>query len=339
MKTSLLTIAGIAGIVSASFSQITLNQTDMPAVGKSYYSGVDTVAVVNAGATGSTSWSFANLQNQKTDTFSLINPAGTPGFTTFPNATAAFVQSSGETVYLTISASSVSILGVYIPNGQLSVKFDVPQQYISLPSTNGTQFNGTSKFTIAYPIPQPPVDSGKQVHTVIYSSVINAYGTLTTPTGTYNVLRQKYSEYNSDSTFIKAAGNWTFQSVSRDTSIKYNFWAKAVGYNVIEMDTAKKETKFFLSSANTGINAVNSPLVFMFVYPNPVNQTLNLEGEVPAGSSVKIYDISGKMVSLHTILSNRTVIEIGAYPDGLYLYRIVSPNEETLSSGKFNVVK
>lgn len=343
MKTTLLIIAGIAGIVSASFSQITLTQSDMPVVGKSYFSGVDTVAVVSAGATGSTSWSFANLQNHKPDTFSLSNPAGTPGFSSFSNATAAFVQTSGEYVYFTISASELSILGFYTPNGPtgpLSVKFDIPQKHISFPSTNGTQFGGTSKFTIAYAIPQPPVDSGKSVHTVIYSSIINAFGTLTTPTGTYNVLRQKYTEYNSDSSFVKAAGNWTFQNVSRDTSIKYNFYAKTIGFSVVEMDTAKKKTSYFLSSANTGINPVNSPSVFLFVYPNPVSETLNFEGEIPTGSCIKIYDISGKMLSAQTIrFANRMNIDISEYSDGLYLYRIVSSNGEALSSGKFNVVK
>jgi hypothetical protein len=73
------------------------------------------------------------------------------------------------------------------------------------------------------------------------------------------------------------------------------------------------------------------PLKAIKFYPNPVRDVLTLEG--CENSSVELFDMSGKPVSLKKINQERDLIDLGGYSNGIYILRVVD------GSGKVNVFK
>jgi len=83
-----------------------------------------------------------------------------------------------------------------------------------------------------------------------------------------------------------------------------------------------------------GINESSSSNIFS-VYPNPVNNQINVKTDAKLlGSVYIVYDNIGKLVLTGKINSENTVIELGNLSDGVYLFSVGENLKQT-----FKVVK
>ncbi len=71
----------------------------------------------------------------------------------------------------------------------------------------------------------------------------------------------------------------------------------------------------------TGIGIVENPLAGITLYPNPAGDFLNI-GNIPAGSTVKITALTGKLVYSITTGNTQTVISTAGFVNGVYMVNI-----------------
>ena len=101
----------------------------------------------------------------------------------------------------------------------------------------------------------------------------------------------------------------------------------------MSVDTGIIITTLCSSSLNVGETALPGNLLSTF--PNPVNQTWNIDNSTGGEITVFITDIMGRNL-VHTKTSSTVIkIDMGNYSNGIYLYRI-SNKEEILLQGKLS---
>jgi hypothetical protein len=136
---------------------------------------------------------------------------------------------------------------------------------------------------------------------------------------------------------IPSTGGWqNWTTVSHNVTITagtYNFgvYAQAGGWNlnwvrITPLSGAKISTTNEMVS-NLIDNSVQSGKAFT-IYPNPVQQTLNIAngGESLAGGTIRIYDISGKQVVTARAASNQ--INVSFLRSGVYTLEYIKGDKK-----------
>jgi len=228
-------------------AQITVTQADFAVVGDIITNAYDTIPpALSVGGTGSQTWDFSSLQIDYFDSNIYIDPSTTVNAADFPGANLA-VEMNGFTAYILSSATEVAFEGfagdLFGNSNVTSVPFNPTQVVQVFPSTDGTGFTDTSAYSLTF----AGSDVGEQVdsigvkHTSYLTATIDAYGTMITPAGTYQVLRQYSMEVGIDSIKYKDAiftlGQWVFLDPVYDTTYNYTWLANGEGYPVVEMET------------------------------------------------------------------------------------------------------
>ncbi len=236
-------LSGFSGIIYSPFNsagQIIINSNNMPQQGKTYYAAKDTT-ITSAGTAGANqNWDFSGWLNQGTDTNSFDNPSNLQGFSSFPNSNLGLIT-SGANLFLNNNSNSLDILGFYgdFGGGPAPVLFTPSEKFISFPSTYQTTFSGTTMYKIEFPYTQqPPIDSIRVISNIVYSSEIDGWGMITTPAfQNVSSLRQKVTEYKTDSTFVHMFGSWNpAGSPTTDTTITFRWWSDTKEFPLAEIE-------------------------------------------------------------------------------------------------------
>lgn len=79
---------------------------------------------------------------------------------------------------------------------------------------------------------------------------------------------------------------------------------------------------------------------FIQVYPNPAQEFIYFEMNLPSASSIELYDVAGKLLLVQEIKDAASnTIQINSFVNGLYLYRVKDAGQKTLATGKVSVHK
>lgn len=243
--------------------------------------------------------SYSSLTNSSaSQTVTYVAPSTTPFSSSFPSATVAttMVSSGGDnTVYYNVSANKIELLGLRTPT--YSMIYTNPQEIIKFPTAFNNNYS--DNFSAIYSI--TPYE-GKRSGTVV--SVADAYGNITTPTGTYPYLRLKTTQTIYDS--LSVSGN--LMNVSVTTTVSYNYFNsnyKTSLFNYSESITAQGTSKsaYYYVSGSTGINENIAVKESIKLYPNPAKQTLFIDGDLSILGQVdfKVFDINGKLMNTQII--------------------------------------
>ncbi len=139
----------------------------------------------------------------------------------------------------------------------------------------------------------------------------------------------------------------TTVSLEENTEVAYKYFSDAVaaGWNGGEWAgepnrevTITEATTFndtWAVYGNVSVDEVTEDQNFS-VYPNPVRDNLTI-GNGQNISSVRIFDITGKVVYNANINDVTTIINVSDFNEGVYVVQIISGNEVT--SRKINIVK
>ncbi|MBI5217573.1 MAG: T9SS type A sorting domain-containing protein [Bacteroidia bacterium] len=335
-----------ACIVITAFSmkaQITITTTDAPSVGltKSYandtlQSYVNGILPGNSGA--NQTWNFSTLVSAFTDTMAFVAPNTTPYSTQFPASNlAAKTRMNGQTAYyyLKKDADGVYALGlVGNVSTQLNVILTVPivPQFSMLrtPSNyNDTYTENYSTRVKAAASPIPLVDSIKNNSWTNLTSLIDGWGSITTTSGTCDVLRQKVTEITMDTTWVHSSfTGWTQFSTSKDTTITYRWWGKNIGVQVMEMErdahtTAKTKNVKWVLGPLTSVEslAVNSDIS---LFPNPASDNIYINNLNASESYViKVYDLLGKELKNVSVKnSTQAFLPVNELNNGFYFFSV-----------------
>ncbi|MBL4753994.1 MAG: T9SS type A sorting domain-containing protein [Flavobacteriales bacterium] len=258
MKKTLLlaTIAMIVSFVNQSYGQITITLADLNTVGDSVLNINDTIvpAGTSVGGTGSQTWDFSNLQMDFIDTIVYVDPSTTTNGADFSAATLA-TDDDGFTAYLQADSAGLNFMGFatdFFGTGAISsLLYEPTQKVMEFPSTSGTAYVDTSAYQLKFAGADvgAPIDSIGVNRTSFFTSTVDAFGAVTTPSGTFQTIRQFTMEVIYDSVMLKdpafTGGVWALAdptligapNPSIDTVFIYHWYANGEGYPVLEMET------------------------------------------------------------------------------------------------------
>jgi len=257
-------------IATSSKAQITVDSTDMPSIGDTAIMGVDTMpGALQVLGTGAQTWDFTSIQIHEFDTVRFVDPSTTFYGADFP--TASLAEEGATNTYQTLDANALITVGQagedpFGAGATISAGFVPTQTIITLPSTDGTTFSDTYGFdqtieTASLGLPVPNVDSIRLVHYSNITSVVDAYGDVTTAGGTFASVRQLYTDDMIDSIFAYCSDpagcnvfvatlpfGWGFvpsqvtqlivglDNPALDTTYTYKWWANGEDVPVAEVE-------------------------------------------------------------------------------------------------------
>ena len=163
-----------------------------------------------------------------------------------------------------------------------------------------------------------------------------------TPTGTYNVLRQKHYEVDIDSVFLHYSyptSHWVFVQAQSMKMHQYRWYANGIGYMLVQMQ---------MDSTNSYVKSVGwyaQPAVIneikytttTLVYPNPSTLQVNFLCSDKKAKAVTVFDITGRKIIYSLLVNGKTVVNTGWLGKGIYLYNVTDAYGNILNRGKFSV--
>jgi hypothetical protein len=238
--------------------------------------------------------------------------------------------------------------------GFVAIPFTPGEVVVPTPFTYGnSRVNSfTSTYSVATTYSGTPIVV-KQVQHSTRTLTADAFGSLTTPAGTYgSSLRIKAYELDIDTQFVyagtSASGTPLYTTPSRDSSMDYEWVQNGTPVLLMEIDMNGAGTAVtganYVSAVATGIVSLPSAFASLSLYPNPATMATSLtyENKYATHVSIDMFDISGRLITnlanenqtagKQTIAIDTKALGLNA---GLYFVRISGPNgSETL---KLNV--
>jgi hypothetical protein len=352
---TLITAVVSMGWFSAS-AQITLTSADLAYIGKQVQEATDTTftaATMMPGAAGTNlTWNFSTLGQDVADTLTFTNPNWTPNGADFPGSTVA-VEQDGIHIYFQ-NGSGARILGFagdLIGTGDVISLVNTPGEIVAnWPTTyNSNWVNNFRGFTQFYYGQDPgigfTVDSIRVKRYVMEADTFDAWGSVTTPLGTFNSIRVKEYQHIIDSVdfYIQMFGGWAPFIQQMDSTMMYSWWANGVGFPLITMDmdipndTVSSVRWLKATPSSTGLNEVAGLQVS--TYPNPATDAVTFEMDNSSAAIITLYSMQGQKLEAAEVKSNKTIVSTAKWPTGVYFYSVSDKAGKELQRGNFNVVR
>lgn len=365
MKTLFSTVL-LLFVVNTINAQITITSSDLPQAGETYVMSTDTTPIINIGSASPNfqSWDFSSLtqQYQNVPTFGLTS--ATPYASSFSAsniytygpaalfgsfAGGAPVSSQGMNIgymFWKTDATGYWIVGFRADSGAYSNVnvFENPRELlIGTPATYGTNFTNSGRWE--FPMNLIPMDVDTYYVSNVYKTLnADAWGSLTTPTSIFNVLRIHEHVIKVDSIYAKlGVVQLGAYEVIRDTINKYIFMANGINYPICivhadKNNVLKKVEYYNFTYLNTKEHfAENTTKAF----PNPFTDkcTIELGKEFLKGNiSFSVYDYTGKELLKETVSSTKITLDAQTFNSGIHYYVAHNAQGERVS-GKLVIIK
>lgn len=283
------------GIYSTN-AQITITQSSFPGAGFSYTSHLMMNGVnFNVGSAGANqTWSFENYEWDNNTLTEIVSPGSTPYGSLFPTATRAIHATDGSSyMFERIAANGYYLLGTVSSNDTMIYN---PEWLTALlPATYQT--------TWSYVLHNEQELEPGVVFLLIDStiSLVDGWGTCTTPYGSSQVLRIQSHHWNQ--TFLNGEPMFSSEFLSYA-------WVNSQGIAVVNVDSDDDVVDpnfdygiIEMMESSTPADPVRGPLARAFAveqnYPNPFNPATVLPVELAKNSHVTltVYDELGRTVS------------------------------------------
>jgi len=377
MKKSLLLICLLSTL--GMQAQITISNSVFPAAGDVYLTDIDndpTAASLTPGSLSMQSWDFSGLVADSAGVDSILSVVGdTIAANNFPSADIKFDSGVLGDAYAEINPSSVDIIGIAtsffgstfaIPLNNPIVRNFAPVQY-------GITSNFGTSFAFVTDNPQlltlidsaigalPLVDSADSLRinfNANYEYEVDAWGNLTVPTGTFEVLRINNNQFldigleawvNYSSPIIPSGwldlspfiGAFSPVPLGTDTISNVIFQNDMVKEPICDLSTNLFDNSITSAKYTREIGTVSVETLTLSnsltLFPNPASTTTTLQtAEFPEGQyTIAVMDAMGRTVKSEGafIASNdQIVIDVQNLPGGFYWTRLINEAGEHVAS-------
>lgn len=326
---SLLLVLAMLG--ASIHAQITVTNTTFPAVGDTLYYAFDTSpdVFVFTPPGGNQSWDFSNLHADLTQVQVFQSPTNGNASSDFPGATLMYVNGAIEN-YLQVTNQEVRLLGYYgsdpigigfnaaIPYIPPIVERRAPINFFEIHQVSSGVLYAFSSNVIPDAIRQrlPFTPDSLRVRIAINRlDVVDGYGDLTIPGGTYPVLREKRTQYRETrldakvpplgwldvtDVVIQAVG---LTNLGVDTTVTYHFFnntsKEPIAIVTLNKDQATPRLVQYKSNRmTTAVTPLAQPTLEWTAFPNPASNQVQLRftNIKPGQYELKMYNILGMEV-------------------------------------------
>lgn len=350
-------------------AQVTVNNSIFPKAGTTIRTATasNPTAVTITSPGSNKTWNFGNLTPSDVST-TTYNAASTGQFKAFfPQAN--LVEGDSSETYFRTTSSIFELHGIAsgaggdafpFPLGSDTVILKPASPYLiaQVPITYQATQNANARFLVGFKADSsltssiPGLDSVRLNISQQRNDVVDSWGKLTTPEGTYDALRIKSTQTNTLKVELKitifGVGSWIDASAlgfpaETTTTLSYQFVANNVPGVALTatLDSAQQvveEVEFYY----TGTVSAEAPLINIgkvSVYPNPATDLLQLQLESLTQGNIKvvIYQLNGIRTSMtaHQINQgiNQIQIPVHQLKNGIYPYAVMDDNGLIIHKG------
>jgi hypothetical protein len=297
-------------------SQIVLNTSDLPQVGDvQVYRKIDSTST-NPGTSGANqTWNFSSLMGAL-DTNYYVLPSSTPNGASFPTANLCIVRQTGNNfMYCANGAAGTKVVGFDDNPGVINLDIE-GFEFPILAYGNSV----THDFRARMNIVSANTYDAIFVHHV---STADAWGTITTPSGSISVIRVHTVETSYDSSYVSGTGT----QLGTSTGYYYRWYAKNIGWPVMEiakgvMGEPDFERTFYANDLTVGVNEMHTATAT--VYPNPFTSQFTVSTTARlSNATLKVYNSTGQEVYTQQNCSGTNIIIAAEnLPAGSYICKI-----------------
>lgn len=292
-------------------------------------------------------WDFRDLFADEVDTFSFVSPVTTPYWPYFPASNLAFITGSDSSyVYFDKNSDALLMVGIATEMDDLGEVFSpvVPnEEFLVFPYEYGYQGNETFHYDFAADVSLPGIDSMKMRRTIEKFSLVDAWGTMTVPMGTYDVLRVHETRDYTDTIWAKLAiFGWQVFSVEEGEEERYLWWSDdpEVGYVLVNLNIAPgtgevTDSEFMAAPQAVGLGELQV-YAGLTVFPNPAEDRLYVKNNIGSDIDYILTDVTGKILFSGVVdPSTREFHSVDDLAPGLYFIRYTTG----MDSGVLKVLK
>lgn len=334
MKSALLLVASL--ITGALSAQITLDQNDMPSVGDNIPRKSDTMTVLpGPGGSGpNQTWNFTATSNYViSENTSVVSVASTPNGNQFGTSNMAMTTDNTNYLYFKNAAQSFSTQGFsgdLLGTGVINAAFSPDLTLHQFPRTYGSSFSDTYGINVTVPgqAINPLISQIKFKRSSLVKDTTDAWGKITTPHGTYDVLRVHTTEIATDSIFAMPLfpPTWTLVSSSKDTTHSYSWVGKGGKLAIAEMsfDTLGMPKIFkWTELPGIGVGMEENVEVALSVFPNPSASEISISSPAAMiGEQYEVLSMQGVQVLSGVLTQNTQFVKVNCLAPGTYLIRV-----------------
>lgn len=316
-------------LVQCSFAQIQLDALDYHKFNNQYFRGfiyVDFTQVETTPAGANQFWDYFLLNEDFQDTLTIVKSDLTPFFSSFPESEFAITTNNLSYFYESLTSEGVKIEGraVYDPilNSQIITPFESYGFSLPYPINFGDNYQFGYKHITQNVSFLPNLDSSKATTDVDVSINVDASGMLTTPSGTFEVLRFRQTSTSIDSLYLWNEENgWINYSILFDTTVTDLFYTKEIGASLLTI-TTRPNTGITGISYLKGfvINTIENAIIPRIkIFPQPAVSEIWVEAE--KNYTAHLIDLQGRTVKEIQLIKGFNRIDRQSLTNGIYFLR------------------
>ena len=354
----------ISGFINA---QITVTNASWPNAGDTLHISIDNSPeyfIVPAQSTNAI-WDFSVLKEDENADAVFHNASEGDNFSEFPNAELYINTNVGE-VYYSKSTTKFELLGLV--GDFTGLGFPTPVKYNppNVERRSPMKYFDVNSFTYAYSItlsaeavPDSLIpfafDSIRFGQVVDRLDVVDSWGKVTIPGGTYDILREKRTELNTYKAelLVPFLGWIDLSSLgggfvpAPDTSVSYFHFAEGVKEPILVLESNSTGDSIvsaqFKDNFTTGIFDPIAKVESLSTYPNPADQYVNIKmNSLPAGQyQLSLINILGQAVRTENIQNPGNAYEVyintSLIQAGWYVISLKDKNGVTVAAGTVSI--
>ena len=328
-----------------SYAQITVDATDMPQVGHSYISqNILDFIIIDATLTGASyNWDFSSVIGLSRDTLNPVSVSSTPlayqfffnNMILYPDHVADYAIASQDidgagVVSLTerfeyfrddASGHKITGFGANINGIPTSVKYDQIDIIYDFPMDYGNNSGSDASYLISVPT------LGTYGQDFSRSKVVDGWGTVSTPYGTFDCLRVKTTLTTTDTLYIDALG--VGSSIPRGTEYIYDWIAKGEGipvFTAIANAAGVVTEASYLTEHLTSTESYTASSIRLF--PNPTFGQIKIESDLRG--NYLLFDLTGKLIK-KDVYEVFTKIDLSTFKSGFYIITLIAENGQIIT--------
>jgi len=360
MKHILLSFSFIATF--SVFGQITISQNDFPGADDTAMISISDELVLDIATTGADAiWDFStvHIASQRIDTFYDVSSSSfgyqlvfnniifEPDYASdyYFNLVGFDLAGVGGGITIESPVGFVKTTSAEVQNvgmGLVMNGFEIPMaadtidtEYL-LPMNYTDSWNSNSYMYVDL----NPAFNGIFVRHQYRSSEVDGWGAITTPFGTFDVLRVRSFSTFDDSAYVDLGFGGTWLELPTPDQVEYTWWSennKVPIMRITTQDIAGTETVSRVEFKDMERNLAGietNPDFQARMYPNPANGSVNFNFEEGV-DQIMIYSITGELVYQNTITSSALSLDVSEWTTGVYMVKLIG--DETVSSTKLIV--
>ncbi|MCC7233360.1 MAG: T9SS type A sorting domain-containing protein [Bacteroidia bacterium] len=278
-------------ISSGAFTQpVMLNGNNLPAAGNSFNVTVASLSPAGVGSAGANQiWDFSSLTFSQAGTIDVISPAASPIGSSFPTANYCMAF-SGTYSFFKTSATDMEVQAWRITQPGFGSDYTPdPRTLLIFP------FNFNDSVTDSY----QKVGGVQNTVTITY----DGYGTLITPTATYNDVVRIRADYGN--------GLVDYQWCT----LAPLFWVAVFDHD--------SNTLTYVDIMSSGVSSQELNDFSFDVNTDPSGNALTIP-KIPTGSNLRFTDINGKILCDMVTSHESARLDISGFANGLYSIQVVN---------------